>query len=207
MLSKGEITPPWGVNALGPSGRQDQLQQVQHVPVLDPPRQLRQEDVVPNVVEVRPQVEIDDTRLAFPDRLAHPVHRFMCRPPRPVLVRPRLEVGLEGFRRNQRRTEPAAFALSLRARPPGLLLSRPRVRLLPLRPGNSLAAPNAALSMGFSSLSVSLLAAIQATGLLILSPVGLSPTERASLLVVQADEARPNFGASQPIPSVWTDKQ
>ena len=35
------------------------------------------------------------TRLAFPDRLAHPVHRFMCRPPRPVPVRPRLEVGLE----------------------------------------------------------------------------------------------------------------
>src|SRR3990172_6005062 len=40
-----------------------------------------------------------------------------------------------------------------------------------------------------SAHSVSFLAAIQATGLLVLAPVGLSPTERASLLVVQADEA------------------
>jgi len=53
-----------------------------------------------------------------------------------------------------------------------------------------------------SAHSVSLLAAIQATGFLVLSPVGLSPTERASLLVVQADEALVNFGASQLIPSV-----
>jgi hypothetical protein len=46
----------------------------------------------------------------------------------------------------------AAFALSLRARPPDSLLSRPLLRSLSLRPGNSLAAPKAALSMGFSSL-------------------------------------------------------
>jgi len=57
VTEQGGDHPTLG-NALGPSGRQDQLQQVHHVPVLDRPCHLRKKDVVPNVVEVRSQVEI-----------------------------------------------------------------------------------------------------------------------------------------------------
>ena len=49
-----------------------------------------------------------------------------------------------------------------------------------LRPGDLLAIHTMALSIGFRS-SVSLPPAIQATGLLTLAPVGLSPTEHASI--------------------------
>jgi hypothetical protein len=52
--------------------------------------------------------------------------------------------------------------------------------LLALRPGDSLTILKMALSIGYRS-SVSFLSAIQATGLLTFSPVGLSPTEHASL--------------------------
>ena len=51
---------------------------------------------------------------------------------------------------------------------------------LALRPGDSLTIPKIALSMGFRP-SVSLLPAIQATGLLAFTQVGLTPTERVSL--------------------------
>ena len=51
---------------------------------------------------------------------------------------------------------------------------------LSLRPGDSLTAPRAALSVGFIRF-VSSANATQATGLLTLTPVGLSPTEHASL--------------------------
>jgi len=52
---------------------------------------------------------------------------------------------------------------------------------LPLRPGDSLTIPRMALSIGFIHF-VSSTNAIQATGLLTLTPVGLmSPTEHASL--------------------------
>ena len=57
------------------------------------------------------------------------------------------------------------------------------MRSLALRPGDSLTIPRMALSMGYRS-SVSLLSAIQATGLLALAPVGLTPTERAGLVAV-----------------------
>ena len=59
-------------------------------------------------------------------------------------------------------------------------LTRLHLGSLALRPGDSLTIPKMALSMGFRS-SVSLLPAIQATGLLTLAPVGLTPTENASL--------------------------
>src|SRR5215470_9390800 len=53
---------------------------------------------MPHVVEVGPQVDVDDSRLALDDSLGHPLHRLMGCPPRPVAERPRLEVGLEdGF--------------------------------------------------------------------------------------------------------------
>ena len=51
---------------------------------------------------------------------------------------------------------------------------------LSLRPGDSLTIPRMALSVGFIRF-VSSTNATQATGLLTLTPVGLSPTEHASL--------------------------
>ena len=59
-------------------------------------------------------------------------------------------------------------------------LTRPPVGSLALRPGDSLTVPKTALSIGFISF-VSSTDAIQATGLLALAPVGLIPTEHASL--------------------------
>ncbi len=70
----------------------------------------------------------------------------------------------------------AVFALRLRARPPGLSLSGPPIRSLSLRPGNSLTSLKEALSMGFKHL-VSLLLAIQATGVLAIPLTGLTPAE------------------------------
>jgi hypothetical protein len=49
----------------------------------------------------------------------------------------------------------------------------------PLRPGDSLTAPRAALSVGFIRF-VSVTNATQATRLLTVAPVGLPPTEHAS---------------------------
>jgi len=54
------------------------------------------------------------------------------------------------------------------------------VGLFALRPGDLLTILKMALSIGYRS-SVSLLPAIQATGLLTITPMGLSPTEHASL--------------------------
>ena len=51
---------------------------------------------------------------------------------------------------------------------------------LALRPGDLLTAPWAALSIGFTGF-VSSTGAIQATRLLTITSVGLTPTERASL--------------------------
>jgi len=59
-------------------------------------------------------------------------------------------------------------------------LSRPPMSSLPLRPGDSFALPKRALSVGFTRF-VSSTDATQATGLLALTPVGLTPTEHASL--------------------------
>ena len=59
-------------------------------------------------------------------------------------------------------------------------LSRPNLRLLSLRPDDLLTILKMALSIGFRD-SVSLLFAIQATRLLTLASVGLSPTEHSSL--------------------------
>src|SRR5579859_5287749 len=60
------------------------------------------------------------------------------------------------------------------------ILSRPPVGSLSLRPGDSLTIPRMALSVGFIRF-VSSTDATQATGLLTLALVGLTPTEHASL--------------------------
>ena len=74
----------------------------------------------------------------------------------------------------------AAFARPQRARPSDYILSRPLLGSLALRPGDSLTIPRMALSIGFIRF-VSSTNATHATGLLTVTPVGLSPTEHASL--------------------------
>jgi len=68
----------------------------------------------------------------------------------------------------------------MRARPSVHGFSRPSLGSFALRPGDLLAILKMALSIGFRS-SLSFPPAIQATGPLTLAPVGLSPTERASV--------------------------
>src|SRR5262245_14637427 len=60
------------------------------------------------------------------------------------------------------------------------IFSRPPLGSLPLRPGDSLAIPRMASSVGFIRF-VSSPDATQATKVLTLPPVGLTPTEHASL--------------------------
>src|SRR6516225_4917645 len=74
----------------------------------------------------------------------------------------------------------AAFAQWMGARLPVLGVSRPLLGSLALRPGDSLTILTMALSVGFIRF-VSSTNATQATGLLTFAPVGLSPTEHASL--------------------------
>ncbi len=74
----------------------------------------------------------------------------------------------------------AAFVPEEGTRPSGYFLSRPPVGSLTLRPGDSLTIPRMALSVGFIRF-VSSTNATQATGSLTITPVGLSPTEHASL--------------------------
>ena len=77
-------------------------------------------------------------------------------------------------------------------------LTRPPVGSLALRPGDSLTIPRMALSIGFTGF-VSSTDAIQATGLLTPAPVGLTPTEHASLRWTHCSAKTPSRGpASQP---------
>ncbi len=48
-----------------------------------------------NIIEVGPQVDIDDSHFVFHDCLSYPLDRLMRCPLRPVAVRPRLEIGFE----------------------------------------------------------------------------------------------------------------
>jgi hypothetical protein len=73
-----------------------------------------------------------------------------------------------------------AFAPSRRARPPECTFSGPPMRLLSLRPDDSLTIHRMALSIDFPD-SVSFLLTIQATGFLTLSLAGLTPAEYTSL--------------------------
>ena len=73
-----------------------------------------------------------------------------------------------------------AFVPDQGTRPPRLFLSGPPVGSLALRPGDSLTIPKMALSISFTRF-VSSSRVIQVTGSLTLTPVGLSPTEHASL--------------------------
>src|SRR4051812_14400584 len=80
---QGDLQHCWGRNhpALRDPdlarGLQDQLEQVQHVRVLDPLRHLREQQVMPHAVEVGSQVHVDDERLALANLLGNPVDRVM----------------------------------------------------------------------------------------------------------------------------------
>ena len=76
-------------------------------------------------------------------------------------------------------------------------LTRPPVGSLTLRPGDSLTIPRMALSIGFTGF-VSSTDAIQATGLLTPAPVGLTPTEHASLRWTHSLPLTPSDGRSGP---------
>ena len=80
------------------------------------------------------------------------------------------------------------------------VFSRPPLRSLALRPGDSLTNPKLALSMGFRP-SVSLQSAIQATGPLALTLAGLTPAEDASLHWTHI-EINTYLPISPPIPSI-----
>jgi len=108
-------------------------------------------------------------------RRASPVARYvlvtvLSLPPR------RSEIAVSNSFRLLILPSPHSCGLGLR----GFSLSGPPVRSLSLRPGDSLTSLTDALSMGFKY-SVSLLPAIQATGLLILTLAGLTPAEHTSL--------------------------
>ena len=105
----------------------------------------------------------------FSSCLARPGHRAVAPTP------PEWPVAPASLRRSMR-PSPSGCGLGLR----GFALSGPPLRSLAVRPGDSLAIPRMALSMGFRIL-VSRHPTIQATGRLAITPVGLTPTERASL--------------------------
>src|SRR5450759_1093900 len=54
-----------------------------------------------NVIEVGPQVTVDDSSLALHNCLCHPVYRLMRCPFRTVAVRPRLEISFEDRLQNE----------------------------------------------------------------------------------------------------------
>src|SRR5450755_3700155 len=54
-----------------------------------------------NVIEVGPQVYVNDSRLTLHNRLSHSVHRLMCCPFRSVSIRPRLKISFEDRLQNE----------------------------------------------------------------------------------------------------------
>src|SRR5664279_4054527 len=54
-----------------------------------------------NVIEVGPQINVNDSRLALHNRLSHSVHRLMRCPFRSVSIRPRLEISFEDRLQNE----------------------------------------------------------------------------------------------------------
>ena len=82
-------------DAVSTVGLQHDLQQMHHVIVVDPFRYLGQQSVVPNVVKIAPQINVNNACLVKNDRLGHAFDRFMSCPLGSVSKRSRLEVGLK----------------------------------------------------------------------------------------------------------------
>jgi site-specific DNA recombinase len=94
LLCKGSHHPTLGNSLL--SGRlQDFLQQPQHRCILDSSCHLRQQLIMPHIVEVGPQIKIDDAGLAAHNRLRHPDDRLMSCPFWPVAIGTRLKISFE----------------------------------------------------------------------------------------------------------------
>ena len=90
----------------------------------------------------------------------------------------------------------AAFAPNERARPPELYFSRPPSGSLPLRPGDLLTVLKTALSIGFIRF-VSSADATQATELLTLSLMRLTPTEHVCLFWTHSFAIMQSLGSSR----------
>src|ERR1700691_1537200 len=82
-------------NALFPAGFEHDLQQMHDVGIVHALGYFRQQPIMPDIVEIVAQVDVDDARLMLNDRSRYTVHRFMSCPLRSVSERPRLEVRLE----------------------------------------------------------------------------------------------------------------
>src|SRR4029077_14403127 len=65
------------------------------VRVINPPRHFLQQPVMPDIVKVGPQVNIENPRLPLDYCFSHALDCVMCCPLGPISVRPRLEVSLE----------------------------------------------------------------------------------------------------------------
>ncbi len=76
--------------------------------------------------------------------------------------------------------DPCCLRSMIESSASGVMISRPPVRLLSLRPDDSLTIPRMAMSIDFQDL-VSFLLTIQATGPLTLALAGLTPAEYTSL--------------------------
>ena len=76
-------------------GFEHHLQQAHHVAIVHPFGHLRQQPIMPDIVEIALQVDVDDACLMLNDRSRHAVHRFMRRALGTVSERPRLKVRLE----------------------------------------------------------------------------------------------------------------
>src|SRR6266566_1249138 len=65
------------------------------VRVINPPRHFLQQPVMPDIVKVGPQVNVENPRLPLDYRFSHTLDGAMCCPFGPISIRPRLEVSLE----------------------------------------------------------------------------------------------------------------
>src|SRR5262245_38860672 len=95
-----DVAEQWGGtpalrNAIVTVGLEHDLQQLHHVIVVDSFGYLSQQSVVPNVVEVAPQIKVYDACLVPNDCLGHAVDRFMSCLLGSVSKRSRLEVRLK----------------------------------------------------------------------------------------------------------------
>ena len=82
-------------NALLARSLQHNLQKVHDVRVVDPPRHFRQQPVVPNIVKIGAQINVEDPRLPPDYRLGNSLDRIMSCPLGTISKRSRLEIRLE----------------------------------------------------------------------------------------------------------------
>jgi hypothetical protein len=76
-------------------GLQHDLQQVQHVHIIHPPCHLRQQPIVPDIVEIAAQINVYNPCLLLNNRSGYPIDRIMSCPVGTISKGTRLEVCLE----------------------------------------------------------------------------------------------------------------